>query len=90
MVTPTHAHPHKTQHLATPHHAHHPPAPSDPRFLERRFLGVRGRYWVITGIVLGVCLSIYEVSGTSPNAFDQPGAQIPNQLRSPWGVKNPL
>ena len=86
MVRPTHAHPHDTH-----HHAHHPPAASHPRFFERRFLGVRGRYWVITGIVLGLCLSIYEVSGpTTPNAFDQPGAQVPNQLRSPWGVKNPL
>lgn len=54
-------------------------------------MGISGRYWVITGIVLGLCLSIYEVSGpVSPNAFTQPGAQVPNQLRSPWGVKNPL
>ncbi len=61
------------------------------RLLDRRYLGISGRYWVITGIVLGLCLSIYEVSNpVSPNAFDQPGAQIPNQLRSPWGVKNPL
>ena len=59
--------------------------------LDRRYLGVSGRYWVITGIVLGLCLSLYEISNpVSPNAFDQPGAQIPNQLRSPWGVKNPL
>jgi hypothetical protein len=59
--------------------------------LDRRYLGISGRYWVITGIVLGLCFSIYEVSNpVGPNAFDQPGAQIPNQLRSPWGVKNPL
>jgi hypothetical protein len=74
----------------TPAHSRHhrrPPA----RLLDRRFLGVSARYWVITGIVLGLCLSIYKVSNTvSPNAFDQPGAQVPNQLRSPWGVKNPL
>jgi len=64
-----------------------PPKP----ILDRRFLGISGRYWVITGIVLGLCLSLYEVSNSvSPSAFDQPGAQIPNQLRSPWGVKNPL
>lgn len=80
----------------TPHHAHHHPAhhhtaPGRPRLLEQRFLGVRGRYWVITGIVLGLCVSIYEASGpVTPNAFNQPGAQVPNQLRSPWGVKNPL
>jgi hypothetical protein len=61
------------------------------RLLDRRYLGISGRYWVITGIVLGLCLSIYAVSNTvSPSAFDQPGAQVPNQLRSPWGVKNPL
>lgn len=65
--------------------------PPPKKLLDRRYLGVSGRYWVITGIVLGLCLSIYEVSTpVSPNAFDQPGAQIPNQLRSPWGVKNPL
>jgi hypothetical protein len=67
-----------------------PPPPPRSR-LDRRYLGISGRYWVITGIVLGLCLSIYEVSNpVSPSAFDQPGAQIPNQLRSPWGVKNPL
>jgi hypothetical protein len=67
-----------------------PPLPARSA-LDRRYLGISGRYWVITGIVLGLCLSIYEVSNpVSPNAFDQPGAQIPNQLRSPWGVKNPL
>jgi hypothetical protein len=67
-----------------------PPLPPRSR-LDKRYLGISGRYWVITGIVLGLCLSIYEVSNpVSPNAFDQPGAQIPNQLRSPWGVKNPL
>jgi hypothetical protein len=74
----------------TPGHSRHHPRPR-ARLLDRRFLGVSGRYWVITGIVLGLCLSIYEVSNpVSPSAFDQPGAQIPNQLRSPWGVKNPL
>ena len=73
----------------TPVHRH--PVPHRRQgVLDRRYLGVSGRYWVITGIVLGVCLSIYEVSGVSPTAFDQPGAQVPNQLRSPWGVKNPL
>jgi hypothetical protein len=67
-----------------------PPLPPRSR-LDKRYLGISGRYWVITGIVLGLCLSIYEVSNpVSPNAFDQPGAQVPNQLRSPWGVKNPL
>jgi hypothetical protein len=67
-----------------------PPPPPRGR-LDRRYFGISGRYWVITGIVLGLCLSLYEVSNSvSPNAFDQPGAQIPNQLRSPWGVKNPL
>jgi hypothetical protein len=82
MVTHTQTHQH---HQHPPHHV--------PRrgLLDRRFFGVSGRYWVITGIVLGVCLSIYEVSGpVSPTAFEQPGAQVPNQLRSPWGVKNPL
>jgi hypothetical protein len=60
-------------------------------FLERRILGISARYWAIAGIVLGLCLSIYEVSHpVTPDAFNQPGAQIPNQLRSPWGVKNPL
>lgn len=81
MVTHTHTH-HQHQHQ-------HPHVPR-PGLLDRRFFGVSGRYWVITGIVLGVCFSIYEVSGVSPNAFDQPGAHVPNQLRSPWGVKNPL
>ncbi len=74
----------------TPSHSRRdrrPPA----RLLDRRFVGISGRYWVITGIVLGLCLSIYEVSNSvRPSAFDQPGAQVPNQLRSPWGVKNPL
>lgn len=79
-------------HTHTSSHGHHHHAGHDrPPLLERRFFGIRGRYWVISGIVLGLCLSIYEVSGpVTPNAFDQPGAQIPNQLRSPWGVKNPL
>ena len=46
---------------------------------------------LITGIVVGLCFTIYEMSNpVTPNAFDQPGAQIPNQLRSPWGVKNPI
>ncbi|HVA15757.1 MAG TPA: hypothetical protein VNF99_21095 [Stellaceae bacterium] len=54
-------------------------------------MGISGRYWVITGIVLGLCFSIYEVSNpVTPNAFDQPGAQIPNKLRSSWGVQHPL
>jgi hypothetical protein len=74
----------------TPSHSRHDHR-RPTRLLDRRYLGVSGRYWVITGIVLGLCLSIYEVSNpVSPSAFDQPGAQIPNQLRSPWGVKNPL
>ena len=61
------------------------------RLLERRFLGISGRYWVITGIVLGLCFTIYEArTPMTPNAFDQPGAQIPNRLRSPWGVEHPL
>jgi hypothetical protein len=53
---------------------------------------VRARYWVISGIVLGACLSLYEanVAMSSPDAFTQPGAQVPNRLRSPWGVQNPL
>lgn len=73
----------------TPSHTRRGHRPT--RLLDRRYLGISGRYWVITGIVLGLCLSIYEVSNpVSPSAFDQPGAQIPNQLRSPWGVKNPL
>jgi len=73
-------------------------APTDPRrehrpqgLLDRRFLGISGRYWIIAGLMLGLCIGIYEASHpVTPNAFDQPGAQIPNQLRSPWGVKNPL
>ena len=50
------------------------------------------RYWVIGGIVLGLCLSIYEADHAmmAPTAFDQPGAQQPNKLRSSWGVQNPL
>jgi hypothetical protein len=75
-----------------------PPMPSQPRrdprpqrLLDRRFLGVCGRYWIMAGIALGFCLSIYEFSNpVMPNAFTQPGAQVPNHLRSPWGVKNPL
>ncbi|HLI22801.1 MAG TPA: hypothetical protein VKV32_16890 [Stellaceae bacterium] len=78
-------------HTHTDHAHYHATAHHRPGLLDRRFLGISGRYWVISGIVLGVCLSIYEVSGPiSPDAFDQPGAQVPNQLRSPWGVKNPL
>jgi hypothetical protein len=74
----------------TPSHSRRDRRPPT-RLLDRRYLGISGRYWVITGIVLGLCLSIYEVSNpVSPNAFEQPGAQVPNQLRSPWGVKNPL
>ena len=73
----------------TPIHARRAPRP--PRLFDRRFLGVSGRYWIIGGIVLGLCLSIYEFSNpVTPNAFNQPGAQVPNHLRSPWGVKNPL
>lgn len=75
--------------MTTPTHSHH--LPQRLPLLDRRFLGIRGRLWVITGIVLGLCLSIYEVSSpVGPNAFDQPGAQVPNKLRSPWGVKNPI
>jgi hypothetical protein len=81
MVAHTQTHPHPQ------HHGHHRPAP-----LDRHFLGVSWRYWVISGIVLGACLSIYEANHalTTPNAFDQPGAQSPNKLRSPWGVEKPL
>ncbi|HEY1506835.1 MAG TPA: hypothetical protein VGF92_21205 [Stellaceae bacterium] len=74
----------------------HPPShPEDEhtlvRLLDRRYLGICARYWLITGAALVLCFSIYEVSDpVTPNAFDQPGAQIPNQVRSPWGVKNPL
>ena len=61
------------------------------RLLDRRFCGIAGRYWVMAGIALGFCFSIYELRNPiSPNALDQPGAHIRNQLRSPWGVKNPL
>ena len=75
----------------SPSHSRRDRRPPPKRLLDRRYLGISGRYWVITGIVLGLCLSIYEVSNpVSPSAFDQPGAQVPNQLRSPWGVKNPL
>jgi hypothetical protein len=73
----------------TPSQSRHDHRPQ--RLLDRRYLGVSARYWVITGIGLALCFGIYEVSNpVTPNAFDQPGAQIPNQLRSPWGVKNPI
>jgi hypothetical protein len=74
------------RHPVVPHHLRH------PRLLDRRFLGLSWRYWIISGIVLGACLSIYEANHalTTPNAFDQPGAQSPNKLRSSWGVQNPL
>ena len=73
----------------TPSQAHH--AHPLSRLLARRFLGISGRYWAIAGIVLGLCLSIYEArTPMTPNAFDQPGAQIPNRLRSSWGVEKPL
>ena len=66
-------------------------APRPQRLLDRRFLGISGRNWIIAGIALGFCLSVYEFSNpVTPNAFSQPGAQVPNHLRSPWGVKNPL
>ena len=62
-----------------------------PRLLDRRFLGISGRYWIIACLALGFCFSVYEFSNPiTPNAFDQPGARVPNHLRSPWGVKNPL
>ena len=90
--TQTHPQPHRHHpvghhhHPVVHHHLHH------PRLLDRRFLGVSWRYWVISGIVLGLCLSIYEADHAmmAPTAFDQPGAQVPNKLRSSWGVQNPL
>ena len=67
-----------------------PPLPPQSR-LDRRYLGISGRAWIIACIAVILSFSIYKVSNPiTPNAFDQPGAQIPNQLRSPWGVKNPL
>ncbi|HEV8014846.1 MAG TPA: hypothetical protein VGP48_04915 [Stellaceae bacterium] len=73
-------------HAVVHHHLQH------PRLLDRCFLGVSWRYWVVSGIVLGLCLSIYEADHAmmAPTAFDQPGAQVPNKLRSSWGVQNPL
>ena len=83
MITPTS----RTRH----HGLHHPDEHPHRAPLERRFLGISGRYWIITVIVLGLCAGIYAISNpVTPNAFDQPGAQVPNQLRSPWGVKNPI
>lgn len=81
MITHT-RHPHRVDY-------HAEPPPHGP--LDRRYLGISGRYWIIAVIVLGVCAGIYAVSDpVSPDAFDQPGAQVPNHLRSPWGVKNPI
>jgi hypothetical protein len=74
----------------------HTPSPTHhvhrlSQLLARRFLGISGRYWVIAGIVLGLCFSIYAArTPMTPNAFDDPAAQIPNRLRSPWGVEKPL
>lgn len=75
--------------MHTPSHPRRDHRPQ--RLLDRRYLGISGRYWVVTGVLLALGFGVYLVSNpVTPNAFDQPGAQIPNQLRSPWGVKNPI
>ena len=67
MVTQTNS---KTQCIGTPF-------ASPSRACSIGYLGVSGRYWVITGIVLGVCLSIYGVSGVSRPLSISPARKSP-------------
>ena len=54
-------------------------------------MGVAIRYWITIAVLLVFSFGIYEVrTPATPNAFDQPGAQVPNKLRSLWGASNPL
>jgi hypothetical protein len=58
---------------------------------KKPFLGIGRRTWVWTGIVLAFCAFMYAMRvPPTPNDFDQSGAQIPNKLRSSWGVEHPL
>jgi hypothetical protein len=60
-------------------------------FKERRFLGLTLRSWIFTGLVLSLCGYIYAIRvPPTPNGFEQPDAQHPNRLRSPWGVEKPI
>lgn len=79
----THTHSRHSRHAAGYH--------GEPSPHGWRLLGISAGYWIIALIALGLCIGIYVISDpVSPDAFDQPGAQVPNHLRSPWGVKNPI
>ncbi len=58
---------------------------------KKSFLGIRRRIWVWSAITLAFCAFVYAMRvPPTPNAFDQTGAQVPNKLRSSWGVEHPL
>jgi len=55
------------------------------------FLGIGRRTWILAAILVAFSAFVYTIRvPQTPNAFDQPGAEQPNRLRSPWGVENPL
>jgi hypothetical protein len=59
--------------------------------LNQRLFGMTIRAWLGVAALLMFCVLVYEGRRPqTPNAFDQPGAQSPNRLRSSWGVENPI
>jgi len=70
------------------------PAVAKPRKFaaqEPRLFGISRGLWILTGFLFAwITLMVIFHTPQRPNAFDQPGAQIPNKLRSSWGVDNPL
>jgi hypothetical protein len=51
----------------------------------------RLRVWLLACLLVAMTILLYGLLRHSPpSAFDRPEAQIPNKLRSSWGVANPL
>lgn len=51
----------------------------------------RLRVWLLAALLIVMSVLVYGLlRDSTPSAFDRPEAQIPNRLRSSWGVANPL
>jgi hypothetical protein len=60
--------------------------PAAPRRSDSRL-----RVWLLACLLVAMSVLLYGLLHPSPpSAFDRPEAQIPNKLRSSWGVPNPL
>ncbi len=66
-------------------------ATNGPKRTSSRQTDYRLRLWLLAALLVVLSVLCYGiVRKPSPDSFNRPEAQVPNRLRSPWGVPNPL